>query len=171
MYNFLSALVKLFWGNFYILGVFYEKIFSFLLVIISICSLLLYGCSSNEQNSRQSEKLSIVTSIFPYYDFARNIVGNKADVKLLLSPGNEPHHYEPSPSDIVAIEECDIFIYNGGESDEWVENVLDSLENKNITVLKMTDYVSLLNEKILTILTVMRQMNIYGLLSEMPSSL
>lgn len=89
----------------------------------------------------------------------------------MLSPGNEPHHYEPSPSDIVAIEECDIFIYNGGESDEWVENVLDSLENKNITVLKMTDYVSLLNEKILTILTVMRQMNIYGLLSEMPSSL
>ena len=52
-----------------------------------------------------------------------------------------------NPSDIVAIEECDIFIYNGGESDEWVENVLDSLENKNITVLKMTDYVSLLNEK------------------------
>lgn len=124
-----------------------KKIFSFLLVIISICSLLLYGCSSNEKNSRQSEKLSIVTSIFPYYDFARNIVGDKADVKLLLSPGNEPHHYEPSPSDIVAIEECDIFIYNGGESDEWVENVLDSLENENITVLKMTDYVSLLNEK------------------------
>ena len=65
----------------------------------------------------------------------------------MLSPGNEPHHYEPSPSDIVAIEECDIFIYNGGESDEWVEYVLGSLENKNISVLKMTDYVSLLNEK------------------------
>lgn len=124
-----------------------KKIFSLLLVSVLMLSSLLSGCSSSEPSSKSSDKISIVTSIFPYYDFARNIVGDKADVKLLLSPGNEPHHYEPSPSDIVAIEECDIFIYNGGESDEWVENVLDSLENKNITVLKMTDYVSLLNEK------------------------
>lgn len=124
-----------------------KKVFSLLLVIISAFSVVLCGCSLKEQTGRHSDKLSIVTSIFPYYDFSRNIVGDKADVKLLLSPGNEPHHYEPSPADIVAIEECDIFIYNGGESDEWVENVLDSLENKNITVLKMTDYVSLLNEK------------------------
>ena len=107
-----------------------KKIFSFLLVIISICSLLLYGCSSNEQNSRQSEKLSIVTSIFPYYDFARNIIGDKADVKLLLSPGNEPHHYEPSPSDIVAIEECDIFIYNGGEMTSGLKMCLTRLKIK-----------------------------------------
>lgn len=124
-----------------------KKIFSLLLVSVLMLSSLLSGCSSSEPSSKSSDKISIVTSIFPYYDFARNIVGDKADVKLLLSPSNEPHHYEPSPSDIVAIEECDIFIYNGGESDEWVENVLDSLENKNITVLKMTDYVSLLNEK------------------------
>lgn len=124
-----------------------KKIFSLLLVSVLMLSSLLSGCSSSKPSSKSSDKISIVTSIFPYYDFVRNIAGNKADVKLLLSPGNEPHHYEPSPSDIVAIEECDIFIYNGGESDEWVENVLDSLENKNITVLKMTDYVSLLNEK------------------------
>ena len=124
-----------------------KKLFSLLLVFTLAFSTLLCGCSDKKSTAVKSDKISIVASIFPYYDFARNIVEDKADVKLLLSPGNEPHHYEPSPSDIVAIEECDIFIYNGGESDEWVENVLDSLENKSITVLKMVDYVSLLNEK------------------------
>lgn len=124
-----------------------KKLFSLLLVFVIAFSALLCGCSNNSQEDEQLNKISIVTSIFPYYDFVRNIAGDNAQIKLLLSPGSEPHHYEPSPSDIVAIEECDIFIYNGGESDEWVENVLDSLENKSATILKMTDYVSLLNEK------------------------
>ena len=65
----------------------------------------------------------------------------------MLSPGSEPHSYEPSPSDIVAIENCDIFIYNGGESDDWVESVLDSIENKNMKVMRMMDYVDLLYEQ------------------------
>lgn len=124
-----------------------KKLFSLLLVFVITFSVSLCGCSNNSQDGNQSDKISIVTSIFPYYDFVRNIAGDNAEIKLLLSPGSEPHHYEPSPSDIVAIEECDIFIYNGGESDEWVENVLDSLENKSATILKMTDYVTLLNEK------------------------
>lgn len=124
-----------------------KKLFSLLLVFVITFSVSLCGCSNNSQDGNQSDKISIVTSIFPYYDFVRNIAGDNAEIMLLLSPGSEPHHYEPSPSDIVAIEECDIFIYNGGESDEWVENVLDSLENKSATILKMTDYVTLLNEK------------------------
>lgn len=124
-----------------------KKVFSLVLVLMLASLSLFTGCSSGNQNSEDSDKISIVTSIFPYYDFTRNIVGDKANIELLLSPGNEPHHYEPSPSDIVAIEKCDIFIYNGGESDEWVESVLESLENKDITVLKMVDYVDLLNER------------------------
>lgn len=110
--------------------------------------LLLVSCTSvYTQNSADGEKLSIVTTIFPYYDFAKNIAGDKANVKMLLSPGNEPHDYDPSPSDIVSIENCDIFIYNGGESDAWVDGVLDSIENKNIKVLKMMDYVNLRYEE------------------------
>ncbi|MCH5297437.1 MAG: zinc ABC transporter substrate-binding protein [Ruminococcus sp.] len=121
-------------------------ILTFAITILSAFSIS--GCSNanlNEEND--TGKLRIVATIFPYYEFARNIAGDKADVKMLLSPGNEPHSYDPSPSDIVAIENCDIFIYNGGESDEWVEGVLDSLQNSNLRILKMMDYVDALNEQ------------------------
>ncbi len=126
-----------------------KKLICMLLAILivgcSVCSLS--GCDDGENAFLDTNKLKIVATIFPYYDFAKNIAGDKAEVKLLLSPGNEPHNYDPSPSDIVAIESCDIFIYNGGESDEWVESVLDSLENTEVVVLKMTDYVPLLKEE------------------------
>lgn len=118
------------------------------LALAACIPLFICSCSDNSASDGKSgDKLSVVTTIFPYYDFARSISGGLADVKMLLSPGSEPHSYEPSPSDIVAIESCDIFIYNGGESDEWVEKVLDSIENKNIRVMKMSDYVTLLEEQ------------------------
>ncbi len=117
---------------------FTSLVLSILLVSLSIVALS--SCGQKESSSdNDSDKLSIVTTIFPYYDFARNISGDKADIRLLLSPGSEPHSYEPSPSDIVAIENCDIFIYNGGESDEWVESVLNSLQSKTIKIFKMMD--------------------------------
>lgn len=121
-----------------------KKLFSLILALaITISSFALTGCSKEKtQFSKNSDKLKIVASIFPYYDFAKTVAGDRAEIKMLLSPGNEPHSYDPSPSDIVAIENCDIFIYNGGESDEWVEGVLDSLENKNIKILCMMDYIT-----------------------------
>lgn len=127
-----------------------KKFFSLILVLVLSVSFVfaLYGCNNaNENMGDESGKLKIVTTIFPYYDFARNIAGDKAEVKMLLSPGNEPHSYDPSPSDIVAIENCDVFIYNGGESDEWVDGVLESLQNSDLRVLKMMDFVDALNEQ------------------------
>ena len=122
--------------------------FALSLLIIFITAFSFSSCSSDKENvKKDSSKISVVTTIFPYYDFTRSIAGDKADIKLLLSPGSEPHSYEPSPSDIVAIENCDVFIYNGGESDEWVENVLESIENKNMKVMRMMDYVDLLYEQ------------------------
>ena len=119
------------------------------LFIVLLTAFSLSSCSSEKSNSaiQDNGKISVVTTIFPYYDFTRSIAGDKADIKLLLSPGSEPHSYDPSPSDIVAIENCDIFIYNGGESDEWVESVLDSIENKNMKIMRMMDYVDLLYEQ------------------------
>lgn len=128
-----------------------KRFLSFILslFIVLLTAFSLSSCSSEKSNSaiQDNEKISVVTTIFPYYDFTRSIAGDKADIKLLLSPGSEPHSYDPSPSDIVAIENCDIFIYNGGESDEWVENVLDSIENKNMKIMRMMDYVDLLYEQ------------------------
>ena len=120
-----------------------KRFISVLLILILTVSVTFTGCSDDDSFT-DSDKLKIVTSIFPYYDFARNIAGDKAEIKLLLSPGSEPHDYEPTPSDIVAIEKCDIFIYNGGESDKWVDSVLETLENKDIKILKMMDCVPLI---------------------------
>ena len=124
------------------------KKFALSLFIIFTTAFSLASCSSDKGSvKKDSSKISVVTTIFPYYDFTRSIAGDKADIRLLLSPGSEPHSYEPSPSDIVAIENCDIFIYNGGESDEWVESVLESIDNKNMKVMRMMDYVDLLYEQ------------------------
>lgn len=125
-----------------------KKLVSIFLSIVIICSLFsISGCGKTEKVQNSDGKISIVTTIFPYYDFVRQLAGDKADVRLLLSPGSDPHSYEPTPSDIVAIENCDIFIYNGGESDEWVDGVLSSIENKNVKVMKMMEYVTLRHEQ------------------------
>lgn len=120
-----------------------KKVISFFLLLMTLLS---FTACNYDVKPVDTGKISIVTTIFPYYDFSKNIAGDKADITLLLSPGSEPHNYEPSPSDIVAVENCDIFIYNGGESDEWVESVLKSTQNDKMKILKMMDYVTLLEE-------------------------
>nr|WP_294370228.1 metal ABC transporter substrate-binding protein [uncultured Ruminococcus sp.] len=125
-----------------------KKLVSIFLSTVIICSLFsISGCGKTEKVQNSDGKISVVTTIFPYYDFVRQLAGDKADVRLLLSPGSDPHSYEPTPSDIVAIENCDLFIYNGGESDEWVDGVLSSIENKNVKVMKMMEYVTLRHEQ------------------------
>lgn len=125
-----------------------KKTVSIFLSFLIICGLFsISGCGKAESFKKSDGKISVVTTIFPYYDFVRQLAGDKADVRLLLSPGSDPHSYEPTPSDIVAIENCDIFIYNGGESDEWVDGVLSSIENKNLKVMKMMEYVPLRYEQ------------------------
>lgn len=119
-----------------------KKIFSVLSAAVLLALALLCGCSHNE---RESGKLQIVTTIFPAYDFARQVFGDKADVTLLLKPGMESHSYDPSAQDIVKIEKCDLFIYNGGESDAWVENVLKSTNEVN--ALRMMSFVEALEEE------------------------
>ncbi len=104
----------------------------------------LCGCSADEKP--ESGKLTVITTIFPAYDFARQVFGDSADVKMLLKPGQESHSYDPSAKDIVEISGCDLFIYNGGESDQWVESVLKTAPD--ISTFRMTDAVSLLEEEV-----------------------
>ncbi|MDE6731293.1 MAG: metal ABC transporter substrate-binding protein [Oscillospiraceae bacterium] len=104
---------------------------------------LLSGCSLVEKP--QNEKLQIVTTIFPAYDFAREIFGDKAEITLLLKPGTESHSYDPSARDIVKIDGSDLFIYNGGESDAWVENILKTADEVN--AVKMMSFVEALEEE------------------------
>lgn len=112
-------------------------------ILLLLClGLVLTGCANETGEKRDDTKLQIVCSDFPAYDFAREIAGDRAQVTLLLKPGAEVHSYEPSPKDIIAIEESDLFIYNGGESEEWVE----SLIGKDVRSVRMMDCVETVNE-------------------------
>ena len=113
-----------------------KRLLIFCLAMVFCCPIL-SSCSEDK-----SEGLSIVATNFPAYDFAKNIVGDCGTVTLLLPPGSESHTYEPTAKDILKISQCDLFIYNGGESDTWVLSVLSSLEKKPAT-LKMMDCVDL----------------------------
>ena len=101
--------------------------------IIFLCVLmtLFLGCSQNVTTDT-TDRISVVAVNFYQYDFARAICGNLADVTMIIRPGAEVHGYEPSLSDIIAIEEADVFIYNGGESDEWIERILKSVDTDDM---------------------------------------
>ena len=113
------------------------------IVLVLCAAVMLSGCSLSPERPCDG-KLRIVTTIFPAYDFARRVFGNTADITLLLKPGTESHSYDPSARDIVKIDSCDLFIYNGGESDAWVENILKSADEVN--ALRMMDAVEALTE-------------------------
>lgn len=94
------------------------------------------------------DRLSIVTTIFPQYDFTRQIVQEQADVTMLLKPGSESHSYEPTPQDIKTIGACDLFIYTGGENDVWVESILDSMGDSRPDTLRLVDCVPTVSEEL-----------------------
>jgi len=121
-----------------------KRVFALLL-----CFFLLTGCGQTAGKERTDpEKLQIVTTVFPAYDFVRAAVGDRADVTLLLPPGTESHSYEPTPADILKVQACDLFLYLGGESDSWVETILAAVEPKGDT-MRMVDCVPLLEEAVL----------------------
>ena len=110
-------------------------------LLLALC-LALSGCTAQEAEKKDSSKLQIVCTNFPAYDFVREMAGDRAQIKLLIKPGAEVHSYEPAPKEIVAIQESDLFICNGGESEAWVE----SLVSDDVNVLRMMDCVETLAE-------------------------
>ena len=98
------------------------------------------GTQKNAATEQEKARLKIVTTIFPEYDWVNEILGdNKADVTLLLDNGVDLHSYQPTAEDILKISECDMFIYVGGESDEWAEDALKEAKNKNMKVVNLLE--------------------------------
>ncbi len=116
-------------------------LFLTLALILSLCSCAVPGEKADDG------KLQIVATLFPYYDFARAIAGGRADVTLLLSPGREAHSFEPTPLDAVTISEADVFLYNGGEGEYWVGEMLDAAGEHIAVKARMMDYVDALGEE------------------------
>lgn len=117
-----------------------------------ICGSLLTGCGTGHaedasEKAQDDGRISVVTTIFPQYDFVRQIAGDSVDLKMLLKPGEETHSYEPTPQDIIAIQNSDIFIYVGGENDAWVEDILDSMPDAGMRTLKLIDCVDTVEEE------------------------
>lgn len=110
--------------------------------VLSLCA-----CSSESGYSNSdSGKLKIISTVFPPYDLARQIAGDNAEISILLPPGSEIHNYEPSAKDMIAIRNCDIFLYIGGENEQWAEKLINSNDTENVTAVKLIDYVPTLSE-------------------------
>ncbi|MCM1487397.1 MAG: metal ABC transporter substrate-binding protein [Firmicutes bacterium] len=118
------------------------------LFIAAILTLLCFSSCSDNAYTDDEDELKIVATIFPQYDFARKIGENKISLKMLVSPGGESHSYEPTPQDIIAVKNCDIFICTGGKSDVWSNVILSSIDTENITVIKMIECVDAVEEEI-----------------------
>lgn len=119
-----------------------KKIITLMLVaVLAVCALS--GCGTSKSGEdKNDKKIKIVTTIFPEYDWVMQILGDKADkadVTMLLDKGVDLHSYQPSTADIAKISEADVFIYVGGESDKWVEDVLKEAKNKKLKVINLMD--------------------------------
>lgn len=110
-------------------------------LFLAVLLAALVGCGGAGQVQQPDGTLRVVATIFPLYDFARELGGEEASVMTLLQPGAEVHSYEPTPQDILTIQNCDVFLYIGGESDEWVRNVLASVDTSNMQVVALMDCV------------------------------
>lgn len=133
----------------YLIGdTFMKKFLGVIAAVLSV-AIILVACTNSKSNNYSTtknnddkSKISIVTTIFPEYDWVRQILGeNQANVDLtmLLDKGVDLHSYQPSADDMVKISKCDLFVYVGGESDAWVDDALKSAQNKNMKVINLLD--------------------------------
>ena len=105
-----------------------------------IAAFMFAGCGSKADS--HENRLKIVTTVFPVYDWTKNVVGsdkNDIDITILLDKGTDLHSYQPTAQDIAKIAGCDVFVYVGGESDKWIEDVLDDADNYKMVVINLID--------------------------------
>lgn len=128
-----------------------RRFFCFLIALLS-WMVLTTGCfsikSAQPEPSGDSGKLKVVTTLFPYYDFVRQIAGEQVDLTLVVPAGMDSHSFEPTPADMMTIQNADILICNGGEMEHWLLQVLDAVDTSEITMITMMDYVDVFEEEL-----------------------
>ncbi|MDO4608711.1 MAG: metal ABC transporter substrate-binding protein [Clostridia bacterium] len=105
--------------------------------ICILCLVLLCGCGITPK--KDASKIKVVTTIFPLYDFARALGGDRAEVKMLIRPGTEVHSFDPLPSDMAAVYDCDLFLFIGGESDTWAKNLINDKKVNSLALINSVD--------------------------------
>lgn len=108
------------------------------------------GHSSAGLNGADNGKprLNVVTTLFPYYDFTRQIAGGEVELSLVVPAGMDSHSFEPTPADMRLIQNADILIRNGGEMEHWLDEVLEALDTSDMTIVTMMDYVDTVEEEL-----------------------
>ncbi|GHV79389.1 high-affinity zinc uptake system binding-protein ZnuA [Spirochaetia bacterium] len=123
-----------------------------ILLTITVIAILIFvsGCKQRTNNNGQNKngKITITATIFPPYDFVRAIAGDTVNLSMLLPPASESHSFEPTPKDIITIQNSDIFIYVGGESDAWVNRILESMDTRTMTIIALMDTVDVVEEEV-----------------------
>ncbi len=125
------------------------KILKKLLAVFTASALLLSLCACSSESGyfeSDSTKLKIISTVFPPYDLAKHIAGDNAEMKILLPPGSEAHTYEPTAKEIIAIQNCDIFLYIGGENEQWADKLINSNDTSKVKIVKLIDCVPTLSE-------------------------
>ena len=115
-------------------------------ILLAAVACALSACAAQSMNGTGG--VNIVCTSFPPYDFARNIAGENASVRMLVPPGSDTHSYDPTPSDIIAVSNADIFVYGGGESDEWANEILNSADKRPDKIISMTELVNTYYEEL-----------------------
>lgn len=118
-----------------------------LVSLLTILVLITIGCSDQKSSQSDSDKLQVVTTFYPMYDFTKNVAGDKADVTLLLEAGTDTHGYEPSAKEVAAISDADVFVYNSEEMEIWVTSVLESINTENTVIVNASEGISLLESE------------------------
>lgn len=117
---------------------YWKRIFACLLsVLIMFC---LSGCGMAEEK-KDDGRLKVVATVFAEYDFLRNIAGDAVNLSMLMMPGADLHAFDPTPKDIMEVQEADLFVTVGGESDAWSEKIIDSIDSNKLQTVRLMDCV------------------------------
>ncbi|MBM7689898.1 zinc ABC transporter substrate-binding protein [Enterococcus ureilyticus] len=115
-----------------------------LLLMTVIFTLTACGQTKETDKAKKNGTINVVTTFYPMYDFAKNVVGDAGEVQLLIPAGTEPHDYEPSAKDIAKITDADVFVYNSHELETWVKDVLENVDEKKVAVVEAAGSIDLM---------------------------
>jgi zinc transport system substrate-binding protein len=125
-----------------------------LFIFVCLIVLLIFvptGCNKDDDIStteNENDKIDVITTIFPEYDFVRQIAGDLVNLSLLLPPGSESHSFDPTPQDIIQIQDSEMFVFVGGDSDEWVNHILEPMDQNSLKTVKLMDCVEVVEEEL-----------------------
>lgn len=114
-----------------------------LIAAIVLCSMLfsMTGCGSTGNSTKEDGRLKVVATVFAEYDFLRNIAGDKINLEMLMLPGADLHTFDPTPKDMLKVQDADLFVTIGGESDAWADTIIESVDNADLQTVRLMDCV------------------------------